>query len=313
MLPKWELHFETGQQRAGAFRDWNYKCREQNQIRGANHRKKEHEEKEKSQSQEEDETQAFKTAAIVCYNAHSLYEALREAFKCKNLIAERIQWLTPSEIVHQIQAIHPFVTAAQVHTTWTSLSEVLWKHKKNQLNSAKVLLDEFKPDIDVFMVDASDSVEQIMQQLQEKIIEVGLNATSSSLDIKKHTRALHIWAEQVRDQYGVNLAFVHVNKDMGKIAMVRQVWPAKIQLYWWHLCKVVYPDEHEGEVDDIGPTGKAHVSINSIKIHISTRLPAIPASPSDVSTLSGSSLSLPVLQPRGDATSLKIVISALKH
>ncbi|OCH83594.1 hypothetical protein OBBRIDRAFT_742933, partial [Obba rivulosa] len=186
------------------------------------------------------------------HDSHIPYYKVDLPGDAAQLIAERVHWSTPNEIVREVQAMHPYVTAAQVHGAWSKMSEVLWKRHKDQVSSAKMLLDEFKNDVDFFIVDISDGVEQvcwgikqIAAQLQGKIVEIGLDATyntnsrhlelysimaeydiagfpfsycllstASSIDIKKRTKALRIWAEQVRDRYDIHPSFVHVNKDI---------------------------------------------------------------------------------------------------
>jgi hypothetical protein len=56
----------------------------------------------------------------------------------------------------------------------------------------------------------------------------------------KRTRALQVWAQVLRDKYGIIPVFVHLDKDMAEIGMSRRVWwESKIQLCWWHMRKAV--------------------------------------------------------------------------
>lgn len=56
----------------------------------------------------------------------------------------------------------------------------------------------------------------------------------------KRIKALEAWANVLREKYGVIPTFVHTDKDMAEIGMVRKVWwEAKIQLCWWHLREAV--------------------------------------------------------------------------
>lgn len=57
--------------------------------------------------------------------------------------------------------------------------------------------------------------------------------------MNKRTQALIAWATKVRDTYNVHPTFVHTDKDMAEIAMVREVWNAKHQLCSWHLRRAV--------------------------------------------------------------------------
>jgi len=67
-----------------------------------------------------------------------------------------------------------------------------------------------------------------------------LLSTATAIQIGKRTQALEAWCTVLRNKYGVIPKFVHVDKDMAEIGMVRTVWPtAKIQLCWWHLRKAV--------------------------------------------------------------------------
>lgn len=67
-----------------------------------------------------------------------------------------------------------------------------------------------------------------------------LLSTASSIAAHKRTKALAAWCQTLRDDYGINPRFVHVDKDMAEIGCIRMVWPrAKIQLCWWHLRKAV--------------------------------------------------------------------------
>lgn len=104
------------------------------------------------------------------------------------LICENLEWTTPVSMVPQIQAIHPNVTPAQVHRAWTEMSETLWKCEKDQLSSAKILLNEYRDDVDVFEIDVQDGVQQlcwgmkkILAELKGKVIEIAVDATCKSL------------------------------------------------------------------------------------------------------------------------------------
>jgi hypothetical protein len=45
--------------------------------------------------------------------------------------------------------------------------------------------------------------------------------------------------QPLRDSYGVEPLFIHTDKDMGEIGASKDVWEAKINLYWWHLQRAV--------------------------------------------------------------------------
>jgi len=65
-------------------------------------------------------------------------------------------------------------------------------------------------------------------------------STATAIEVGKRTKALTAWVTCLRDRYKVTPHFAHVDKDMGEIGMLRNVWPsAKIQLCWWHMRKAV--------------------------------------------------------------------------
>jgi hypothetical protein len=64
------------------------------------------------------------------------------------------------------------------------MSEGLWKRDRTQLPSAKMLLEEFGEDVEVFDIDIPEGVEQlawgmkkIAEPLREKVVEIGIDAT----------------------------------------------------------------------------------------------------------------------------------------
>lgn len=67
-----------------------------------------------------------------------------------------------------------------------------------------------------------------------------LLTTASSIDDQKRTKALVVFIRAVMETYGISPTFCHVDKDLGEIAALREVWPyAKISLCWWHLRRAV--------------------------------------------------------------------------
>ena len=67
-----------------------------------------------------------------------------------------------------------------------------------------------------------------------------LLSTASAIEDQKRTKSLAAWALCVKEHYGVEATFVHVDKDMAEIAMAKKIWPkAKISLCWWHLRRAV--------------------------------------------------------------------------
>ncbi|KAJ8581585.1 hypothetical protein M405DRAFT_846948 [Rhizopogon salebrosus TDB-379] len=77
------------------------------------------------------------------------------------IIQDQLEWSTPSALALKIQALYPHMTASQVHFAWSKMSEILWKKDPDQLTSAKILLDEFDQDIEVFDIEVAEGVEHI--------------------------------------------------------------------------------------------------------------------------------------------------------
>ena len=67
-----------------------------------------------------------------------------------------------------------------------------------------------------------------------------LLSMAEALEIGKWKKALNNWAAVLQDRYGIILIFVHTDKDMAEIGMLRDIWlSVKIQFCWWHLWKAV--------------------------------------------------------------------------
>ncbi|THV07112.1 hypothetical protein K435DRAFT_825684 [Dendrothele bispora CBS 962.96] len=195
-----------------------------------------------------------------------------------DIIHENMGHCTPNNLVPLIQAEFPNITSAQVYSAWIKLSEELWKHAENPLESAKQLLEELRDEVEVVHTKVADGVEQLCWVLKKitgplgkGVVEVALDATyrtnsahlelycvmaeddnagfplsycllstATSIEQRKRTKALCRWVRKLRDQWDVHPEFVHIDKDMAEIGMVRKVWPhAKIQLCWWHLRRAV--------------------------------------------------------------------------
>ncbi|KAJ7315637.1 hypothetical protein DFH08DRAFT_625003, partial [Mycena albidolilacea] len=166
----------------------------------------------------------------------------------------------------------------QIHRAWTELSEPHWRFDNDQILSTKKLLEEHTDDVDIFQPqDVPEGVEMqcwgmknIATPLKGKVVEIGIDATyntnskhlelysimgeqegvgfllsylllstASSMDQGKRTQALTAWAKCVRDTYGIDARFAHVDKDMAEIGTVKDVWEAKISLCWWDLRRAV--------------------------------------------------------------------------
>ncbi|KAG2153487.1 uncharacterized protein EDB93DRAFT_1248751 [Suillus bovinus] len=118
------------------------------------------------------------------HDAHVPYYDVAMPSDATQIIRDQLEWSSPSSLAPKIQALYPCITASQVHFAWTKMSEILWKKDSDQLTSAKMLLDEFGRDIDVFDVELADGVEQlcwgmkkITRRLEGKVVEIGLDAT----------------------------------------------------------------------------------------------------------------------------------------
>lgn len=66
-----------------------------------------------------------------------------------------------------------------------------------------------------------------------------LLSTATAIEPQKRMTALASWARCVRDKYGINPTFTHVDKDMAEIGCVKDVWKTKVSLCWWHLRRAV--------------------------------------------------------------------------
>lgn len=101
------------------------------------------------------------------------------------IIRKDLEWGKPTTIVPKVQSLYPNVTATQIHTAWTTLSQVYWRRDDNQLLSARKLLEEFGDEVDVFTpAGVPDGVEmlawgmkKIALPLEGKVVEVGMDAT----------------------------------------------------------------------------------------------------------------------------------------
>ncbi|KAF8240168.1 hypothetical protein L208DRAFT_1234445, partial [Tricholoma matsutake] len=76
-------------------------------------------------------------------------------------ICENLEWTTPNMMIPKIQVLFPAVTAAQIHSTWTTMSESLWKRDDLQLPSVEILLCEYSSEVDVFDLPKVDGTEQV--------------------------------------------------------------------------------------------------------------------------------------------------------
>lgn len=124
------------------------------------------------------------TVYIHHHEAHIPYYDVALPSEAAAIIRENLEWSTPSSMVTQIQNTFPSVTGAQVHKAWATMSEVLWKRDTVQLLSAKILLEDFGDDVDVFDITPADGVEQLAwgmrkigERLKGKLVEIAIDAT----------------------------------------------------------------------------------------------------------------------------------------
>jgi hypothetical protein len=99
------------------------------------------------------------------------------------IIRENLEWITPNAMLPKIQTMFPAVTATQIHSAWTIMSEILWKRDDLQLPSAETLLGEFSDEVNIFDLPKVDGMEQLawgMKKISNRLrgnVEVGIDAT----------------------------------------------------------------------------------------------------------------------------------------
>ena len=118
------------------------------------------------------------------FDDHVPYYDVEMPSEAAAMIHENLEWSTPASLVLKIQTAQPSVTAKQIHAAWTGMSETLWKRDQYQLPSAKMLLNAYPEDVDLFDVPAVDGVEQlcwgmkkVMGLLKGAVVEIGIDAT----------------------------------------------------------------------------------------------------------------------------------------
>jgi len=115
---------------------------------------------------------------------HVHYYDVSMPAEATQIIRDHLEWLTPSNLVQKIQPLYPKITASQIHSAWSVMSEILWKRNHLQLLSATTLLDEYATEVDFFDVPKEDGIEQlcwglkkIAGRLQGKVVEIAMDAT----------------------------------------------------------------------------------------------------------------------------------------
>ncbi|KAJ6528291.1 hypothetical protein DFH09DRAFT_866470, partial [Mycena vulgaris] len=191
------------------------------------------------------------------HDSHVHYYDVAMPAEAVAIIRENLEWTTPNSMVGKVQEKFPHVTSGQIHRAWTDMSEMLWKRDSLQLPSAQTLLEEYGEEVDVLNVHPAEGVEQlawvmkkIAEPLRGKVVEIGIDATYNTnskhlelytvlgehdnagfplsycllstvgaSNLGKRREALKVWAQQLRDKYGVILRFVHVDKDMAPLIL----------------------------------------------------------------------------------------------
>ncbi len=93
--------------------------------------------------------------------------------------------------------------------------------------------------------------------------------TAQAVEQGKRKRALEAWGRQLKERYNIYPLFVHVDKDLAEIGMVKEVWPkAKISLCWWHMRKALRERLSKAKLSTTPYTKKrahaAHILFNFI-------------------------------------------------
>lgn len=125
------------------------------------------------------------TVRLEHHHQHVHYVDVSMPADALQMIRDNLEWLTPTAMVTKVHAAFPNVTRLQIHTTWSEMSEVFWRREKEQLPSAKKLLEEYGEEADVFSPEkVPDGVEMLCWGMQKiagplkgKIVEVGVDAT----------------------------------------------------------------------------------------------------------------------------------------
>jgi hypothetical protein len=123
------------------------------------------------------------------HKKHKPYYDVAMPPEALNFIRSNLDWSTPVSMVGKVQELYQNITASQVHSAWTVMSEMLWKRDEKQLPSAKLLLEEFGDLVDIFHLEAvPEGVEQlcwgmsaIARPLKGLAAEVAFDATCKLL------------------------------------------------------------------------------------------------------------------------------------
>ncbi|KAJ7048676.1 hypothetical protein C8F01DRAFT_1276477 [Mycena amicta] len=194
------------------------------------------------------------------------------------IVREFAESSRPSDLVERVHAVYPRVSNAQIYNAWRTVVERFWKRDDNQMISAKKLLQEFDGVVDVFSPQGVPAdveilcwgMKQITRRLSARVVEIAMDATyntnakqlelygimaefdnagfplaycllstTASISRRKRVKALTAFTTCLRDTYDIHPEFTHVDKDMGEISALQDVWKPKISICWWHIDDAV--------------------------------------------------------------------------
>lgn len=115
---------------------------------------------------------------------HREYYDVQMPPAASDIIRDHLETATPHSLVTVIQERFVNVTAAQVHTAWTRMSEVLWRRQDDPVKSAVELLKEYEDDVDYFEINVEEGVvmvafglKRILHAMKGRVVEIATDAT----------------------------------------------------------------------------------------------------------------------------------------
>ncbi|KAF8588751.1 hypothetical protein K439DRAFT_1613256 [Ramaria rubella] len=127
----------------------------------------------------------------------------------QDLVWENL-WAMPSALAAKVQEEFGQVSAAQVYRTWVAFSETMWKRANNQMESAKMLLEEMKNEADILPIETvlgvmalAWGIQKTAAWLKGQIVEVVIDAMYNT-----NAKALELYAVMgEHDNIGIPLAY----------------------------------------------------------------------------------------------------------
>jgi hypothetical protein len=126
--------------------------------------------------------------------AHKPYFDVSMPEKAAAIIRENLEFCTPQSLVAPIQEQFPQVTANQIYSTWAQMSTVIWKRDTMQIPSARILLEEYGHEVEIFDLKVPDGVEifawgmrRVATALKGQLVEIVQDATCEFCYIEKHS------------------------------------------------------------------------------------------------------------------------------